>query len=355
MTSWLPGWREWRFSIVTFAAAALALLIAFETGLEAALLGGRHGLHRHPATLGRLRAKALARFLGTLAGGAFAVAAVPMLVDAPPLLVLVLALWVAGCTMGSLYDPTPRSYAFRLAGFTAALIAFPSVDAPGAIFDTALAAGRGDRPRHPLRHAAWTRSSRGPPRPSCCARLEAWIGGMARFGADALSGRMEGAPSSPNAAASRATAPRSTPLFEQARYEAARPPRRPWLPGLRAQARRSAGARRAAAADRVAALRTTRTPRRGGARAAAAGGRGLAGAQRRPGAADAARAMAPALLARLQAEPSARRPRAAAGPACCGKGCWPGCGSWSRPGPGPGRGAPRRPPRRRRRGRPRRR
>src|SRR5689334_25066392 len=92
--------------------------------------------------------------------------------------------------MGSLYDPTPRSYAFRLAGFTAALIAFPAVDAPGAIFDTALARveeiGLGI-----LCATVVDQVFPRPATPVLLARLEAWVGSMARFGAEALAGRME--------------------------------------------------------------------------------------------------------------------------------------------------------------------
>ena len=57
----------------------------------------------------------------------------------PELLVLALALWAAVCLYVSLLDRTPRSYMFMLAGYTAALIGFPAVLDPGAIFDTALA------------------------------------------------------------------------------------------------------------------------------------------------------------------------------------------------------------------------
>jgi uncharacterized membrane protein YccC len=39
----------------------------------------------------------------------------------------------------SLLDGTPRSYAFMLAGYTVALIGFPSVSSPETVFDTAAA------------------------------------------------------------------------------------------------------------------------------------------------------------------------------------------------------------------------
>jgi uncharacterized membrane protein YccC len=63
---------------------------------------------------------------------------VPNLVDAPELTTLAIILWVALCVFISLLDRTPRSYMFVLAGYTAALIGFPSVLAPGTVFDTAV-------------------------------------------------------------------------------------------------------------------------------------------------------------------------------------------------------------------------
>jgi uncharacterized membrane protein YccC len=66
------------------------------------------------------------------------VAIVPNLVDAPELTTLAIILWVALCVFVSLLDRTPRSYMFVLSGYTAALIGFPSVLAPGTVFDTAV-------------------------------------------------------------------------------------------------------------------------------------------------------------------------------------------------------------------------
>jgi uncharacterized membrane protein YccC len=77
--------------------------------------------------------------MGTLVGATMTVALVPNLINAPELLCLAIALWVGLCLYLSLLDGTPRSYVFMLAGYTVALIGFPSVSEPGAIFDTAVA------------------------------------------------------------------------------------------------------------------------------------------------------------------------------------------------------------------------
>ena len=66
------------------------------------------------------------------------VAIVPNLIDAPELTTAAIILWVTLCLFVALHDRTPRSYMFVLSGYTAALIGFPSVLAPGTVFDTAV-------------------------------------------------------------------------------------------------------------------------------------------------------------------------------------------------------------------------
>ena len=314
----LPPLKDWLFSARSFAAAMLALYLALLARPAAALLGGRHGLYRHPAILGRLAcqgAGALPRHPGgrrlrgrrraesgrrAAAAGAGAGAL------------------GRGLHHGLALDPTPRSYAFRLAGFTAALIAFPSVDAPGTIFDTALARIE----EIGLGILCVTLVDQVFPRPATpvlLARLEAWIGGMARFGADALSGRMEAG----RFLAERRRVARDgaalDSLFEEARYEAGgHRTGLAWVRALRARAR-TVPAMISAVADRAHALR-----RDDPAAASCSSGAALApllqeaaawlAATADPARRGAARAAAPALLGRLQA---AERAAAAGGDWSC--------------------------------------
>jgi uncharacterized membrane protein YccC len=88
---------------------------------------------------GATRSKAIFRLIGTLLGASASVALVPNLVNSPALLSVALAAWIGSCLFISLLDRTPRSYVFLLAGYSAAIIGFPSVTAPGQIFDTAVA------------------------------------------------------------------------------------------------------------------------------------------------------------------------------------------------------------------------
>jgi len=127
------------FSLKSFAGAMLAMYLANRAGLPRpfwALLTAY--IVAHPLA-GAVRSKALFRFLGTFIGSIATVLLVPLLSNAPELLSLVMALWVAGCLYVSLLDRTPRSYVSMLAGYTAALIGFPTVEMPTQVFDTAVA------------------------------------------------------------------------------------------------------------------------------------------------------------------------------------------------------------------------
>ena len=127
------------FSFNSFAAAMLALFIGFSAGLPAPYWAMATAyIVSHPLA-GATRSKAAYRVLGTVIGAVAAVALVPALVNEPLLLSGALAVWVGGCLTISLLDRSPRSYVMMLAGYTAAIIAFPAVDRPETIFDIASA------------------------------------------------------------------------------------------------------------------------------------------------------------------------------------------------------------------------
>jgi uncharacterized membrane protein YccC len=88
---------------------------------------------------GAMRSKAAFRLFGTLLGLLATLILVPNLVNAPEVLTAALALWVAGCIYFAVLDRTPRSYVFLLAGYTVALVGFPSVDTPGGVWDVVIA------------------------------------------------------------------------------------------------------------------------------------------------------------------------------------------------------------------------
>ncbi|HEU4958879.1 MAG TPA: FUSC family protein [Sphingomonas sp.] len=125
------------YSAKCFAGAMLALYVALDIGLPRPYWAVITAYVVSQPQAGAVRSKALYRVIGTIAGGAVTVLLIPPLVNAPELLSLALASWVGLCLYVSLLDRTPRAYTMLLAGYTAAIIGFPSVAAPGAIFDTA--------------------------------------------------------------------------------------------------------------------------------------------------------------------------------------------------------------------------
>jgi uncharacterized membrane protein YccC len=135
----IPAWRDWVFAIKTTAAALLALYLALWIDLPRPYWAVMTVFITSQTFVGATRSKAAYMVCGTLLGAVVAVILVPNLVNAPELLTLAIAIWVSVCLYFSLLDRTPRSYVLMLAGYTVALIGFPAVDAPGAIFDTAVA------------------------------------------------------------------------------------------------------------------------------------------------------------------------------------------------------------------------
>jgi uncharacterized membrane protein YccC len=132
------GIRPIIFSVNCYIATILTMFVAFSLDLKSPGWAMTTVYLTSQPLSGAMRAKAVYRAIGTFVGGAAMVAIVPNLVDAPELTTLAIILWVALCVFVSVLDRTPRSYMFVLSGYTAALIGFPSVLAPGTVFDTAV-------------------------------------------------------------------------------------------------------------------------------------------------------------------------------------------------------------------------
>lgn len=135
----LPSWRDWIFSVRTFASAMLALWIALRMGLDRPYWAMATAYIVAQPLTGAMRSKAAYRFYGTLLGAVACICLVPNLVNAPVLLIAALSIWIGGCIYFAVLDRTPRSYVFLLAGYSVALIGFPIVDTPGTVWDVALA------------------------------------------------------------------------------------------------------------------------------------------------------------------------------------------------------------------------
>jgi uncharacterized membrane protein YccC len=138
---WLDrlGFEPALFSVKCFVAAMLAYWIALRIGLTRPYWAVTTAYIVAQPLAGAVLSKAAFRVAGTMLGATAAVVLVPNFVNEPAALSVMLALWLGLCLYLSLLDRTPRAYVFLLAGYTASIIGFPSVQAPGAIFDTAIA------------------------------------------------------------------------------------------------------------------------------------------------------------------------------------------------------------------------
>lgn len=135
-----PRWLQpMLFSAKTVAAAFLALWIGLFVGLPFPFWAMTTAFIVSNPLSGATRSKAIYRVVGTFVGAAFAVLVVPVLVVSPMVLSSALALWVGACLTVSLLDRSARSYTLMLAGYTAAIIGFSSVNQPQLVFDTAVA------------------------------------------------------------------------------------------------------------------------------------------------------------------------------------------------------------------------
>jgi uncharacterized membrane protein YccC len=134
-----PTVQEALFSVKSFAASMLAVYVSMRIGLPRPFWAMMTAYIVSAPFAGPTRSKGMYRLAGTLLGASAAVLLVPNLVNSPELLSLGIALWVGGCLYISLLDRTPRSYVVMLAGYTCALIAFPTVDHPELMFDVGLA------------------------------------------------------------------------------------------------------------------------------------------------------------------------------------------------------------------------
>jgi uncharacterized membrane protein YccC len=131
--------RNLTFALKAFGASMTALYIAFALDLPHPSWSMLTVFVVAQPLAGMVQSKAAYRVMGTITGSVFAVFATTVFAGSPELLTLALALWAGFCVYATVLDRTPRSYAFMLAGYTAGIVAFPIVNTPDIIFDTAVA------------------------------------------------------------------------------------------------------------------------------------------------------------------------------------------------------------------------
>ena len=138
-TSDIPPARDWFYGVRTFVASMLALYLALKLEMPRPYWAMATVYIVSSPFVGPTSSKALYRAVGTFTGAAAAVLFVPLFVQTPLLLAVVIAVWTGTLLFLSLHLRTANSYALMLAGYTLPLIAFPVVDNPLAVFDIASA------------------------------------------------------------------------------------------------------------------------------------------------------------------------------------------------------------------------
>ncbi|POA28112.1 MULTISPECIES: FUSC family protein [unclassified Pseudomonas] len=135
--SGIPPARDWFYGVRTFAASMIALYIAMLMQMPRPYWAMATVYIVSSPFVGPTSSKALYRAIGTLTGAAAALLFVPMFVQSPYVLVLVIALWTGTLLFLSMHLRTANNYALMLAGYTLPLISLPVVDNPLAIWDVA--------------------------------------------------------------------------------------------------------------------------------------------------------------------------------------------------------------------------
>ena len=132
---------QWRYALRNSIAMILALYIAFEFQMDEPYWALTSAAVVSFPTVGGVISKSIGRIIGSLLGAMGAVFIAGHCLNEPWLFTLAIATWLGLCTYVSNHYQNNVSYAFALAGYTAAIIAFSTVDVtdPTQIFDIAQA------------------------------------------------------------------------------------------------------------------------------------------------------------------------------------------------------------------------
>lgn len=129
---------RWRFVFSATLAAILALGASMVLQLTQPSTAMLTVLIVMQPMSGAVLAKSFYRALGNFAGGIFALLLFALFAQQVPLLLGGLAVWVAVCTAGSIWRRNDQSYGFVLSGYTACIIAFPSLATPDNVLNVAI-------------------------------------------------------------------------------------------------------------------------------------------------------------------------------------------------------------------------
>ena len=148
LRDWLlkrPNWLDHQtavgltFAVKTFAAALLALYIAFWAGLDDPRWAFLTVYVVSQPDSALVLAKGFYRILGTVAGLLVAIALVFGLAQYGELFVAAVAAWICFCNFAARAVRNFASYGFQLAGYTVAIIGIPAALAPTAAYPLVVA------------------------------------------------------------------------------------------------------------------------------------------------------------------------------------------------------------------------
>ena len=128
----------WLFIAKTLAAALLSLWIAMRLELPQPRTAMTTVFIVMQPYSGAVIAKSFYRIAGTVIGSLVSLLVVGLFAHEPTILLAATIIWIGICTAGATRNRNFRSYAFVLAGYTAALVAVPTIANPDSIFQAAV-------------------------------------------------------------------------------------------------------------------------------------------------------------------------------------------------------------------------
>ncbi|WP_449544412.1 FUSC family protein [Lelliottia amnigena] len=126
---WLNATRpQWRYALRNGIAMCLALTVAYYLNLDEPYWAMTSAAVVSFPTVGGVISKSLGRVAGSLLGATAALIIAGHTLNDPWLFLLSMAAWLGLCTWACAHFTNNVAYAFQLAGYTAAIIAFPVVN-----------------------------------------------------------------------------------------------------------------------------------------------------------------------------------------------------------------------------------
>lgn len=119
---------QWRYALRNAIGMCLALMIAYGLNLDEPYWAMTSAAVVGFPTPGAVISKSLGRIAGSLVGASAALMIAGHTLSDPWLFLFSMAAWLALCTWAASFFINNASYAFMLAGYTAAIIAFPLVN-----------------------------------------------------------------------------------------------------------------------------------------------------------------------------------------------------------------------------------